>query len=190
MHLARVVKCCGVLHPSVPPVSQNGVLAGAHLWLRYGRFRYHKSSLLTLVPSTVSYRPRLCENSDSSIVRENPTAQNGPQSTIGTSGDILQLPKTRAVGVFTQPGPKADLDQECPSSPETNLTCRRQGPVCRATRSRGVTEPSRYSQIKGLTETRIRHRRRSASYTTARGIVFFVLSRAVMLSRGTGLLIR
>src|SRR6266542_2597057 len=56
----------------------------------------------------VGLRPRLCENSDLSIVRENPTAQNGPQSTIGTSGDILQLPKTRAVGVFTQPGPIAD----------------------------------------------------------------------------------
>ncbi len=52
---------------------------------------------------------RLCENSDLSIVRENPTAQNGPQSTIGASGDILQLPKPRAVGVFTQPGPGADI---------------------------------------------------------------------------------
>ncbi len=49
--------------------------------------------------------PRLCENSDLSIVRKDPTAQNGPQSTIGASGDILQLPKTRAVGVFTQPRP-------------------------------------------------------------------------------------
>src|SRR5712691_3615896 len=52
-------------------------------------------------------RPRLCENSDLSVGRENPTAQNGPQSTIGISGDILQLPKTRAVGVFTQPRPRA-----------------------------------------------------------------------------------
>src|SRR6266853_6380117 len=51
---------------------------------------------------------RLCGNSDLSIVRKNPTAQNGPQSTSGASGDILQLPKTRAVGVFTQPRRKAD----------------------------------------------------------------------------------
>src|SRR6266852_2301549 len=36
---------------------------------------------------------RLCENSDLSIVRKNPTAQNGPQSKIGASGDIFATPK-------------------------------------------------------------------------------------------------
>src|SRR6266568_6215824 len=54
---------------------------------------------------------RLCENSDLSIVRKNPTAQNSSQSTIDTSGDILQLPKTRAVGVFTQPRSIADVER-------------------------------------------------------------------------------
>src|SRR6266498_959613 len=63
----------------------------------------------------VGLRPRLCENSDLSIVRENPTAQNGPQSTIGTSGDILQLPKTRAVGVFTQPRSIAGVEELLPN---------------------------------------------------------------------------
>jgi len=67
----------------------------------------NRRTLVGDTPYSVGYRPTLCENSDLSIVRENPTAQNGSQSTIGTSGDILQLPKTRSVGVFTQPGPEA-----------------------------------------------------------------------------------
>src|SRR5258708_13174100 len=58
--------------------------------------------------ANVRFGSRLCRNSDLSIVRKNPTAQNGPQSTISALGDILQLPKTRAVGVFTQPRPRAD----------------------------------------------------------------------------------
>src|SRR6266853_2780758 len=59
--------------------------------------------------------------------------------------------------------PKANLDQECPKSPKANLACHWEDPACRATHSRAVADPLDIRRSKGLTETRIRHQRRSAS---------------------------